>query len=79
MRFPFMFTSLMLSVAVSAQEPEQQSKPATKLEAFQANTGIVVVRGYTTVGTTTVRYDAPRQGRKRPLTRVACCFWLVSI
>jgi hypothetical protein len=34
-----------------AQESQDATKPATKLEAFQAKTGIVVVRGFTTVGT----------------------------
>jgi hypothetical protein len=32
-------------------QSEQQKAPATKLEAFQARTGIVLIRGYTTVGT----------------------------
>lgn len=35
----------------SAQQPNAQPQaPATKLEAFQARTGIVLIRGYTTIG-----------------------------
>ena len=34
-----------------AQEPQEASKPATKLDAFQARTGVVIVRGFAAVGT----------------------------
>lgn len=34
-----------------AQESGGPPKPATKLEAFQARTGVVIIRGFTTVGT----------------------------
>lgn len=51
MRFLTVLAFLMFPIACLAQEAESSSKPATKLEAFQANTGFVVVRGYTTVGT----------------------------
>jgi hypothetical protein len=38
------------STLALAQDVDTQSKPSTKLEAFQASTGIVIVRGFTTVG-----------------------------
>jgi len=55
------FTLLFTSVAYGQGESDAQ-KPTTKLEAFQAKTGIVVIRGYTTVGSVrgagTVTVDA---------------------
>jgi len=39
-----------IASSASAQDPSEAPKPATKLEAFQAKTGIVIVRGFTTVG-----------------------------
>jgi hypothetical protein len=42
-------TILFTSLAHGQDQVEVQT-PTTKLEAFQAQTGIVVVRGYTTVG-----------------------------
>jgi hypothetical protein len=48
------YLALILFVCISftsTAEETGQITPATKMEAFQANTGIVVVRGYTTVGT----------------------------
>lgn len=54
-------TLLFTSLAYGQDQGEAQ-KPTTKLEAFQARTGIVVVRGYTTVGSVrgmgTVTVDA---------------------
>lgn len=45
------FLLLMVSSIASAEgEGEQPKPPATKLEAFQARTGVVLIRGYTTVG-----------------------------
>lgn len=45
------FLLLMMSSIASAEgEGEQPKSPATKLEAFQARTGVVLIRGYTTVG-----------------------------
>src|SRR5438552_1673123 len=44
-----LFLLVLFSSIAFGQTPEQQ-KPATKLEAFQARTGVVIVRGYTTVG-----------------------------
>jgi hypothetical protein len=43
--------SLALAPLLAIAQEQEPPKPATKLEAFQANTGIVIVRGYTTVGT----------------------------
>jgi hypothetical protein len=51
MRFLLIVALLATPVAVVAQDQSQAPKPATKLEAFQATTGIVMVRGYTTIGT----------------------------
>lgn len=52
MRFLLVLLLAITSVGVSvAQEQEQVPKPSTKLEAFQARTGVVIVRGFTTVGT----------------------------
>jgi len=45
----FLFTSVAYG-----QNPDESQKPTTKLETFQAKAGIVVVRGYTTVGS--IRY-----------------------
>jgi hypothetical protein len=50
------YLSIMLllvtfSLPALAQEQEGQPEPATKLEAFQARTGVVIVRGFSTVGT----------------------------
>ncbi|MFA6012751.1 MAG: hypothetical protein WC799_22360 [Desulfobacteraceae bacterium] len=42
--------ALLFTSIAYGQEPPETQKPATKLEAFQDRTGIVVVRGYTTVG-----------------------------
>jgi len=46
--------ALLCASACSAQGPQQKDSqaapPATKLEAFSAKTGTVIVRGYTTVG-----------------------------
>lgn len=46
-------TLLSLPLIAFAQEQEDALKtaPATKLEAFSARTGIVLVKGYTTLGT----------------------------
>jgi hypothetical protein len=42
-----------------AKEQSEHSKPpATKLEAFQARTGVVVIRGYTSVGTVHGRFGS---------------------
>ncbi|MCS6116671.1 hypothetical protein [Shewanella baltica] len=47
-------TTLALLVLASfssiAQESTEAPKPATKLEAFQAKSGSVIIKGYTTVG-----------------------------
>ena len=49
-RMPFVFLALICSAAY-AQDPANAIKaPATKLEAFQSRTGIVLIRGYSTVG-----------------------------
>ena len=54
--------ALLFTSMAYGEEPAEPQKPATKLEAFQAKTGIVVVRGFTTVGTVnglgTVTVDA---------------------
>src|ERR1700722_15709132 len=34
-----------------AQQSKDTTPPATKLEAFSAKTGVVIIRGFTTVGT----------------------------
>jgi hypothetical protein len=54
---------ILASLSWAEEKPEQPRPPATKLEAFQARTGIVVIRGYTTVGSisglgSTVTVDA---------------------
>jgi hypothetical protein len=43
---------VLTSPLVCANQEQQQdsAKPATKLESFQGKTGIVVVRGFTTIG-----------------------------
>ncbi|MCZ7624486.1 MAG: hypothetical protein C3F12_07945 [Candidatus Methylomirabilota bacterium] len=41
---------LTCSVAAAQEQSEQPRRPATKLEAFQARTGVVLIRGYTPVG-----------------------------
>lgn len=49
----FVVTAVLVILFTSTaygQEQAEMQKPATKLEAFQARTGIVVVRGFTTVG-----------------------------
>ena len=46
-----LFLVVLATACAVAQEPPDTAKSATKLEAFQAKTGIVVVRGYTTAGT----------------------------
>lgn len=73
--------SLLVVIVFSAswaQEQGEQSKPpATKLEAFQARTGVVVIRGYTTVGWvrgtgSTVTVDAREfKDASNPKSRVA--------
>jgi hypothetical protein len=50
MRYLVVLSLAAMPFLALAQEKDPPN-PATKLEAFQANTGIVVVRGYTTVGT----------------------------
>lgn len=42
--------SLLFTSFAYGQNQDETQKQATKLETFQARTGIVVVRGYTTVG-----------------------------
>lgn len=42
--------ALLFTPMAYGQVQDEQKKAATKLEAFQARTGIVIVRGYTTVG-----------------------------
>jgi hypothetical protein len=44
------FLALLLTPTVYGQDQAETQKPATKLEAFQARTGIIIVRGFTTVG-----------------------------
>ena len=45
--------SILISSAISfAQDrPDSHKPPATKLEAFQSRTGVVLIRGYSTVRT----------------------------
>lgn len=44
-------TALFCVVSIFAQdEAEQKKPPTTKLEAFQSRTGVVLIRGYSTVG-----------------------------
>jgi hypothetical protein len=50
---------MLLSTLLIAQAPQESQKPpATKIEAFQTRTGIVLIRGYTTVGTISGRLGA---------------------
>jgi len=49
-RSAYVLLVVTLPSLLAAQETTNTQKEATKLEAFQAKTGIVVVRGYTTVG-----------------------------
>jgi hypothetical protein len=42
--------ALLLTPMVYGQDQAETQKPATKLEAFQARTGIIIVRGFTAVG-----------------------------
>lgn len=44
------FSTLLFSSVSYGQAQPEVSKPATKLGAFEARTGIVVVRGYTEIG-----------------------------
>ena len=47
-----MLITLMFSAAALAQsKPEAGKTPATELEAFQSRTGVVLIRGFSTVGT----------------------------
>jgi hypothetical protein len=41
---------LCASSAFAQDQVEQKKAPATKLEAFQSRTGVVLIRGYSTVG-----------------------------
>lgn len=50
MRLVSAIALLAISSLALAQATEAPAKPSTRLEAFQANTGFVIVRGYTTVG-----------------------------
>lgn len=44
-----------IATALFGQEPGDKAKtPATKLEAFQSRTGIVLIRGYSTIGKVSV-------------------------
>ena len=42
---------LCVGSAFAQDQAEQRKAPATKLEAFQSRTGVVLIRGYSTVGT----------------------------
>jgi hypothetical protein len=50
----FLCGALLCASVCSGQGPQQKDSqaapPATKLEAFSAKTGVVIIRGYTTVG-----------------------------
>jgi len=52
----FVFGALMFATSLGIAQQGQQQKdaqavaPATKLEAFAAKTGVVIIRGYTTIG-----------------------------
>lgn len=52
-RFSALIVLLSLPVSVSAQSQTDAGKPSasTKLEAFSSRTGVVIIRGYSTVGT----------------------------
>ena len=41
---------LCTGTAFAQDQTEQKKAPATKLEAFQSRTGVVLIRGYSTVG-----------------------------
>jgi hypothetical protein len=67
--------ALMFTSMAYGQDQAETQKPATKLEAFQARTGIVVVRGFTTVGSIrgmgTVTVDARDiRDASNPKTRI---------
>jgi len=47
------FTSVFTSYA---QQPAKAEEPKTKLESFQAKTGVVIIKGYSTVGRLTGQY-----------------------
>lgn len=69
------FLALLFTSLAYGQDQAEMQKAATKLEAFQARTGIVVVRGYTTVGTIrgtgTVTVDARDfRDASNPKTRI---------
>ncbi len=46
-----MVVSILICSGVSFAQDQAGKAPATKLEAFQARTGVVLIRGYSTVGT----------------------------
>ena len=57
MRYSLLFSGIIAilialhgAIPISAQEQEKQGEPSTKLEAFQAKTGVVIIRSYSTVG-----------------------------
>ncbi len=51
MKIAYLMAAALLCAAPSFGQDQAQSKtPATKLETFQARTGIVLIRGYSTVG-----------------------------
>ncbi|KAB8060473.1 hypothetical protein [Janthinobacterium violaceinigrum] len=52
MRHLLSATLLVFPLLVNAQDPADATKaqPATKLESFSARTGIVIVKGYSTIG-----------------------------
>lgn len=51
MRYLFLLAFFAWRAGVCvAQEQEQPPKPSTKIEAFQAKTGVVIIRGFTTIG-----------------------------
>jgi hypothetical protein len=54
----FSFVTLSFSIGAAQERTEQSSPPATKLEAFQARTGVVLIRGFTTTGTIVALYGA---------------------
>ncbi len=43
--------SLCISCAFAQEATEQKKAPSTKLEAFQSRTGVVLIRGFSRVGT----------------------------
>jgi hypothetical protein len=58
----FLSTFAVLSSAAAVAEPAQQPAPKTKLEAFTGETGVVMIKGYTEIGsvnaTGTISVDA---------------------